>query len=273
MKHIATDVFFLEDIFEEGWKTFRAIFAKCAPIVLAFGFLKSLLVVAAVDKIPARELAARMAQAASKAGNTMNEAELSELADKIIIRATGLADNVFTFLVFSVATLAVIKLAERAITQQPVETGEAVAEAIRRWPRYLWTSFLGGLIIVGLCFLFLVPGFIWSVYYLFMPYVVAVTSLSGKKGLDYSKSLVRGAFWRTFGYFFAIGLAASIPTLILTLCMGTVENLASGALSGNQALWLAFRSVLGAIPLLVSVFSLPLGTVFFLNSAYRARGR
>ena len=107
MKNIATDTFFLEDIFEEGWKAFRSIFAKCAPIVLAFGFLKSLLVVSAVDKIPVRELAARMAQMASKAGNTVNEAEL---ADKILIRVTGLAENVFTFLVFSVATLAATTL-------------------------------------------------------------------------------------------------------------------------------------------------------------------
>lgn len=267
MKNIAIDTFYLEDIFEEGWRTFRAIFTKCVPVVLSFGFVKSLLVVAATDRIPAKEMAAKFVQMAP-AGSAVNEAQL---ADKILLRTTGLVDNFFTYLVFSVALLAVIKAAERTVTQRPFTMGETLAEAIQRWPRYLWTSFLCGLIILGLCFLFIVPGLIWSVYYLFVPYVVAVTSLSGKKALDYSKDLVRGAFWRTIGYFFVIGFSAAIPSLVLTLCLATVENLARGGLSPHPAAWLAFRAVINAIPLLVIPFQLSLGTVFFLNTAYLRR--
>ena len=267
MKNIATDVYYLEDIFEEGWQTFRAIFLKCVPIVLLFGFVKNLLVIAATDKIPAKEMAARFVKMAP-AGSAMNEAQL---ADKILIRISGIFENFFTYLVFSVALIAIIKAAERAVTQRSFSVGEILSEAIRRWPRYLWTSFLVGLIILGLCFLFIVPGLIWSVYYLFVPYVVAVTSLTGKKALDYSKSLVKGGFWRTIGYFFVIGFAAAIPTLLLTLCLATVENLAKGCLSSMPAAWLALRALLNTIPLLVIPFQLALGTCFFLNTAYLKR--
>ncbi len=267
MKNIATDTFFLEDIFEEGWRAFRVLFVKCVPIVLAFGFLKGLLVAAVTDWIPAKEMAARLVRMVP-ADSAVNEAEL---ADRILIKLSGLVDNFFTYLVFSVALLAVVKAAERAVTQRPFSTGEILAEAIRRWPRYLWTSFLAGFVILLLCFLFIVPGLIWSVYYLFVPYVVAVTSLSGGKALDYSKGLVKGAFWRTFGYFFVINFTAAIPALMLTLCLSTAENLAKGGLSAIPAVWLAFRAILNAIPLLVIPFQLSLGTVFFLNAAYLRR--
>lgn len=267
MKNIATDTFFLEDIFEEGWRVFRAIFARCVPSVIAFGFLKGLLVAAAVERIPAKELAARLVRMAP-AENTLNEAEL---ADGILIRLTGLVDNFLTYLVFSVALLAVVKAAERAVTQRPFSPNEIMGEALRRWPRYLWTSFLAGFIILGLCFLFIVPGLIWSTYYLFVPYVVAVTSLSGKKALDYSKELVQGAFWRTIGYFCVINFAAAVPALLLTLCCATVENLAKGGLSAIPAVWLAFRAAINTAPLLVAPFQLSLGTVLFLNRAYLRR--
>lgn len=267
MKNIANDIYYLEDIFEEGWQTFRAIFWKCVPIVLLFGFVKSLLVVTATDRIPAKEMAAKFVQMAQD-GSAVNEAQL---ADRILVRISGVFENFFTYLVFSVALIAIIKAAERVVTQRSFSVGEILSEAIRRWPRYLWTSFLVGLIILGLCFLFIVPGLIWSVYYLFVPYVVAVTSLSGKKALDYSKSLVKGAFWRTIGYFFVIGFATAIPTIVLTLCLATVENLAQGGLSSMPAAWLAFRALLNTIPLLITPFQLALGTSFFLNTAYLKR--
>ena len=267
MKNIASDTFFLEDIFEEGWRAFCAIFAKCVPIVIAFGFLKNLLVVSAADRIPAKELAARLVQMAS--GNSaLSEAEL---ADRILIRLTGFVDNFYTYLVFCVALLAIVKAAERAVTQRPFTPGEIMGEALRRWPRYLWTSFLTGFIILGLCFFLLIPGLIWSVYYLFVPYVVAITSLSGKKALDYSKDLVLGAFWRTIGYFCVINFAAAVPALLLTLCCATVENLAKGVLADRPAAGLAFRAFLDTIPLLVAPLQLALGTVLFLNRAYLRR--
>ncbi len=264
MKNIATDTFYLEDIFEEGWRVFRSIFAKCVPIVLAFGFVTNFLVLAAVEKVPAKELAARFAKMAPA------DAAIDEemIAQKITAQTTSLFNNFFSFLVFSIALLAVAKCAERVITQRDITLGEAFSDALRRWPRYLWTAFLGGLIVAGLC-VFIIPGIMWAVYYLFVVYVVAMTSLSGKKALDYSKGLVKGAFWRTLGYFFVIGVATAVPSLMLALVGQTIANLVTPSLPPLARLTVnTLADDLAALP---TIFQTSLCSVFFLNTAYLHR--
>ena len=254
-KSISTQQFFLEDIFEEGWRVTMAIFAKCAPIVLVFAFIVNLLSQMAIH---------RLGLDVPIANWPKNLADFGLTQDKV----AGLIGNLFSYLIFSVATLSVIKCAERIVTQREISFAEALSEGLNRWPRYLWAGFLGGLIILGLCVL-IIPGLIWMVYYLFLPYVVSVTSLSGKKALDYSKSLVKGRFWRTLGYFFVIGIATAIPSLIILLCGQTAVNLLASHLP--TAAHLAVSSLVVSVAQLPVIFQLSLGTVFFLNTAYCAR--
>lgn len=252
MKSISTHQYFLEDIFAEGWRVFTAIFAKCAPIVIAFGFVVNLLSEMAVNRLGLDKLV-----------------EAGRLTERGQLQIANLIDKTFAFFIFSVAMIAVIKCAERAVTQREVSGSEAFSEGLRRWPRYLWTGFLGGLIIAGLSCLLIIPGLIWAIYYMFVPYVVSVTSLTGKRALDYSKSLVQGSFWRTIGYFFVIGFAASIPMFIFALCGQTVANLLAPHLP--KAAQLSVSSLALAVAQLPVIFQLSLGTVFFLNTAYLKR--
>lgn len=254
MKNIATDVFHLDDIFEEGWRVFTVIFAKCVPIVLAFGFVTNFLAELACRKIGLEALV-----------------EAGRMTKKAAFRIESLIDKFFVFLIFSVAVIAVIKCAERAATRRDVTVAEALGEGVRRWPSYLWTAWLGGLIIGALCLLFIIPGLIWAVYYFFLPYVVAVTSLSGKKALDYSKSLVQGAFWRTIGYSFVIGVAAAIPVMILSFAGGMVEALVEDLTPSTLANAIVSATT-GTLANLPAILQLSLSTVFFLNTAYLKRG-
>ena len=254
-KSISTQQFFLEDIFEEGWRVTTAIFAKCAPIVLVFAFIVNLLSQMATHRLGLDVPIANWPKGLADVGLTQE-------------KVAALIGNLFSYLIFSVATLSVIKYAERIVTQREISFAEALAEGLNRWPRYLWAGFLGGLIIVGLCVL-IIPGLIWAVYYMFLPYVVSVTSLSGKKALDYSKSLVKGRFWRTLGYFFVIVIATAIPSLIIVLCGQTAVNLLAAHLP--KAAHLAASSIAVSLAQLPVIFQLSLGTVFFLNTAYCAR--
>ena len=251
---IASQQFHLEEIFEEGWRVFKAIFAKCAPIVLAFGFVTNFLGGLAVRKLNLDALV-----------------EAGRITERHALKIEAGIDKIFTFLVFSVAIVAVVKCAERTITRRDCTASEALGEGVRRWPSYLWTSWLGGLIIGALCLLLIVPGLIWAVYYAFVPYVVSVTSLSGKKALDYSKSLVKGAFWRTIGYLFVIGVAASIPTMILVMAGTTVDNLAAD-LTPSILAKVVVPAITDTIAQLPVILQLSLATVFFLNTAYLKRG-
>ena len=250
-KSISTQQFFLEDIFAEGWRATTAIFAKCAPIVLAFGFIVNFLTQMAVNRMGLEKLV--------EAGRINIHTQL---------QITNLVNKTFTFLLFSVAMLIVIKCAERVVTQREISFGEALAEGLRRWPRYLWSGFLGGLIVCAF-FIVIIPGLIWAIYYMFVPYVVSVTSLSGKKALDYSKSLVKGRFWRTISYFFVIGFAAAIPSFVLALCGQTAASLLTPYLP--TAAQLPVSAFFLSFAYLSTIFQLSLGTVFFLNTAYCAR--
>ncbi len=255
-KSISTQQFFLEDIFAEGWRATTAIFAKCAPIVLVFAFIVNLLSQMAIHRLGLDVPIANWPKRLADVGLTQ---------DKV----ASLIGNMFSYLIFSVATLSVIKCAERVVTQREISFAEALSEGLNRWPRYLWAGFLSGLIIlVGLCVL-IIPGLIWAVYYMFLPYVVSVTSLSGKKALDYSKSLVKGRFWRTLAYFFVIAIATAIPSLIIVLCGQTAVNLLASHLP--KAVHLAVSSLAVSVAQLPVIFQLSLGTVFFLNTAYCAR--
>ena len=254
MKNIATDIFHLEDIFEEGWRVFMSIFAKCAPIVLAFGFVTNLLSNFTVKKLGLDALV--------KSGR---------ITERNALNLEACIDKFFIFLIFSVAIVAVVKCAERAVTQRDCTPSEALNEGVRRWPLYLWTSGLGGVIIGALCLLLIVPGIIWAIFYAFVPYVVSVTSLSGKKALDYSKSLVLGHFWRTLGYLFVIGVAASIPTMILAMAGNVVDNLVANFAPSTLAK-VVIPAITGTIANLPIILQLSLGTVFFLNTAYLKRG-
>ncbi len=251
---IASQQFHLEDIFEEGWRVFKSIFAKSAPIVIVFGFVTNFICGLAVQKLGLDALV-----------------EAGRITERNALKIETVIDKFFTFLIFSVAIIAVVKCAEKAITRRDCTASEALGEGVRRWPSYLWTSWLGGVIIGALCLLLIVPGLIWAVYYAFVPYVVSVTSLSGKKALDYSKSLVKGAFWRTIGYLFVIGVAASIPTMILAMAGNVVDNLAADMTPSILAK-VVVPAITDTVANLPVVFQLSLATVFFLNTAYLKRG-
>lgn len=114
-----------------------------------------------------------------------------------------------------VATLALARLIEAALAGQPITWQQALRHALSRWGASIGTGLLAGLIIVGMCLLLIVPGIIWGLYYSLFVYVVALRGLSGKKALDYSKSIVKGQWWRVFGYLTVIGIMGLIAGLVV----------------------------------------------------------
>lgn len=255
MKDIASDLYTLDDVFREGWGVFAGIFRKCAPIVFACAFVAEFLADQTVGILPLEKLLAPLREGQN--GEAMYLKAETQISAYIL--------GVFNFLILNIAQIATMKFAEAHITQRQILFGDALRETFRRYPRALWTVFLGGLITMGMTFLLIVPGIIWSVYYLFALYVAAMTSLSGKRALDYSKSLVKGSFWRTAGFFCCIGITAALVSMIIALAGASLVNLVpeKGQTFANAAL--------NGISSLTSIFTLSLGTVFFLNTAYIRR--
>lgn len=256
MKDIASDIYTLDDIFHEGWGVFLGIFRKCAPILFVCAFVSTLLGESVIARMPFDEWLAPLRKGDN--GDVMALKAQAQLAAYV--------QMLFNFFILNIAQIATVKFAEASVTRRPITTGDAMRETFRRYPRVLGTLALGGLIIFGLTLLLVVPGIIWNVYYLFAMYVAVITSLSGKKALDYSKSLVKGAFWRTLGYFCCINLTAGLVSVLIALATASLVNLVPE--SGR----IAAEAAAGGISALVSIFTFSLGTVFFLNTAYVRRG-
>jgi hypothetical protein len=158
------------------------------------------------------------------------------------------------FLIGVLATMSLARLIEASFLGQPITWPQALRHSLSRWGASIGTGLLAGLIILGMCLLLIVPGIIWSLYYSLFVYVVALRGLSGKKALDYSKAIVKGQWWRVFGYLFVIN------------ALGTVAGIAVASpfffTPDNRILDIASDTLID----IVSALFLTMTTVFFLNN-------
>ncbi len=164
------------------------------------------------------------------------------------------------FLIGVLATLSIAKLVEAGFLGQSCTWRQAFHHAFSRWGTAIVSGMLGGVIVLGMFLLLIVPGIIWSLYYSFFLYVVALRGLSGKAALDYSKSLVKGQWWRVFGYLLVINVLGFLAGALLAVpFIFTPENRVLDILSDT------LTDIVAALFLVMTV-------VFFLNSdAIRVR--
>ncbi len=93
----------------------------------------------------------------------------------------------------------------------------AYAEAKRVFWPMIWVSLLSGVIMLLGFVLFIIPGIIFSVWFLFASYVLLYEGTRGTAALRESKAMVRGKWWAVFGrvivlvfFSFVVGIAVSI---------------------------------------------------------------
>jgi len=87
----------------------------------------------------------------------------------------------------------------------------------------LWKYILGGLrysllVMVGYI-LFVIPGIIWGIKYMFTPALIIDKSMNGKEAMDASAKMTDGLKWKLFFTFFVIGLFALAGMLALFVGM------------------------------------------------------
>jgi hypothetical protein len=104
---------------------------------------------------------------------------------------------------------------------EEISWGESLSKAFSCWGSCVGTNILGGIIIFGLMLLLIVPGIIWALYYSFAIQVVTLKGLSGKEALNYSKSLVKGQWWRVFGIFFLLNFI----NILIAVGVGFISGL------------------------------------------------
>ncbi len=163
---------------------------------------------------------------------------------------------VFYVIVGLIAGMSSKIIVEGIVVNKPVSLAQAVNLASSKWGRAITTQLLSSLIISALSLLLFIPGFIYSIYYLFVLDVVTLRDTDGREALKYSKSLVEEQWWRIFGITLGIGIIFAIFNGLINFVFGTIsENLYFAIIPYAINLYVA--SIFGVI-----------STVFFLNNDF-----
>lgn len=115
-----------------------------------------------------------------------------------------------------VGTLANAYITEQTALGYPPSFAIAFNKAFVNWGRAAGAFMLVFVFVTGGFLLFFVPGVYLSVLFFFSIYAVGLRNLKGMTALKYSVYLVRNRWWRTFGFFIAIGFLNFVPSYVLS---------------------------------------------------------
>ena len=124
-----------------------------------------------------------------------------------------------------------------------VGLGEAYGFALRKLFSFLWIIILSIVIIAGGSFLFIIPGILFAVWFIFASFVLIDEDTRGMSALLKSKEYMRGqwfaVFWRwlaldLFAWLISIpaGIAISVTLFIIKLIAGAVLGSTAGQYAG-----------------------------------------
>jgi len=159
-----------------------------------------------------------------------------------------------------IATMAIAYLIKVRLDNKKISSWTALKEAVFKWPAAFLTSFVTGISLLFLFLLLIVPGIIFAVYWMFVLYVVILKDETAFDAMSYSKSLVKGRWWKTLGYSIVFGLLGLIVSLFLGFILGGIAYFLPANIfgAGIDVILTTFTDVITAFFSVVFV-------VFFLN--------
>lgn len=129
--------------------------------------------------------------------------------------------SIAVLIIFSVPAVIVSFLTQIALVKAIQHEGAVGTKQLLResWP-LVWRFFLLNLLvaltmIVGFI-LFVIPGIIFSVWFMFSIYILVVEGTSGTAAMRRSKFYARGKFWGLIGRALVVILIAMIPSILVS---------------------------------------------------------
>ena len=133
-----------------------------------------------------------------------------------------------------------------------------VKESLRRaWPKigsFWWVGLLSGFIVLGGLFLFIIPGIIFSFWFMFAVYVLIDENIGGMGALLKSKAYAQGQIWNAIGknlFIFLLYFLILLPFFIFSWTAPSIFGEEVTSIIG------------GLINLPVQLIALPLFTAYF----------
>src|SRR3989338_2732572 len=121
-----------------------------------------------------------------------------------------------------IATMAIAIFVKTKTSGKKTDFKSALLKSMEKWPVAIGTNLLLTLFLLGLLLLLVVPAIYFGTYWAFTTLAVALSDKKFKGAMDYSKSLVQGRWWKTFGILLGVTLIilaanalASLPFEVL----------------------------------------------------------
>lgn len=137
-----------------------------------------------------------------------------------------------------------------------------IKEAYRLgWGKLLsvvWVAILTSFVIGGSFLLFVIPGVIFTIWFLFAQILAVVEEERGMRTLVKSREYVRNYFWPVLGRYFAMSVLLVVVYVVLLAIASFLSNLAADIFSFYQVAPLVL-SILNAV---VNILVMPLAIIY-----------
>ncbi|MGN0135763.1 hypothetical protein [Anaerotignum sp.] len=144
----------------------------------------------------------------------VNQAEVLTTAYHLLLNY-GLLFMVSLFLQ-PVGIITIAKVVKQYIDGKEVSMGEALSEAFSLMPAIIVSGIIFG-VLVFLGSIIIVPGVYFSIAWGLYLYGIGLSDKKGWDALRYSKRLVEGKWWRTFGYMWLLSIIAMLWNSVFEL--------------------------------------------------------
>lgn len=172
--------------------------------------------------------------------------------------ATGLADIV--------ATMAIIYATKMKIDGGVEGFGQVLKKSVSRWPAGIWTGIVMFVLLLFLICLFIIPGLIFSVYWMFSNCAVILDGKSGMGALKNSKAAVQGRWFKAFGsYFLIFSFAACLALFILMPVSVAWQIMLKATSLQNDFLIFSGESAINLLAKFILAFGDVALAVFYIN--------
>ncbi|PIT86693.1 MAG: hypothetical protein COU33_01725 [Candidatus Magasanikbacteria bacterium CG10_big_fil_rev_8_21_14_0_10_43_6] len=166
------------------------------------------------------------------------------------------------YLTSLLVTLAFIRV---VATRYAGKQTKPILEELRAATPLLWPAIIGsilaGLAIIGGLFLLVVPGIIFSVWFAFVVYAIAIDGYGATEAMRSSKALVAGKWMGVLWRLLAPGVVFGIVILAFEGLFSLVAgNIAEGISSEQTALYIGTTIIFGLVSSIVSLLLTPLTT-------------
>jgi len=263
------------DIFAVSWKEYKSNFRLFLKAFLLFAVLPTLIIYAiSFGFFPsAMEDLAALGQIDAGEVPSMDSFPKIPVGYLIFSSVSGIGLGILSFLMYlAFYYLAIYKKGKMSLGQ-----------ALKGGMKYFW-AFLGliivaGLALMGLSLLLIIPGIIFGVYWFFSAFVLVGENKGIIDSMKRSKAIVKGMWWKVFGYLLLFILITIGISLIFSIPAGILSFIIGGGFTGlvegtfDSITYLLLQVVNYIFNTAASIITLPLGILFFKNFYLELKGR